>query len=222
VIPTSVASIKPHRSDKENRRFEISSALSTISSPRNTARARRVAHFESASTRMTATGSRITDSVPFNAHNAWERHSLRRGILVTTLASTAGEEMAPKRRKSQSRANFVRKHEHCLRARKGLRWKGTVNSLKRRFLYQKRRTTSAPAPAARTSPVIDAGREGSEFKWLGLNQQQYAGRWVALDGSSLLAVGNSAREVYSAIAGHKGTPLVTYVEKENEPYFAGW
>ncbi|HXJ91880.1 MAG TPA: DUF5678 domain-containing protein [Terriglobia bacterium] len=65
-------------------------------------------------------------------------------------------------------------------------------------------------------------RERSEFRWLAHNGQQYAGRWVALDGDALLAVGDSAREVYAAIAGYAGTPLVTRVEPEDEVYFAGW
>jgi len=65
-------------------------------------------------------------------------------------------------------------------------------------------------------------RQLSELSWLETHREKYAGRWVALDGNTLLAVGNSVREVYAAIAGHKGTPLVTRVERENEPYFAGW
>lgn len=65
-------------------------------------------------------------------------------------------------------------------------------------------------------------RERSEFRWLALNRRQYAGRWVALDGDALLAVGESAREVYANIAGYAGTPLVTRVEPEDEVYFAGW
>ena len=70
--------------------------------------------------------------------------------------------------------------------------------------------------------VNGAERERSEFRWLALNRQRYAGRWVALDGNTLLAVGDSAREVYAAIASHEGTPLVTRVEPEDEVYFAGW
>lgn len=65
-------------------------------------------------------------------------------------------------------------------------------------------------------------RERSEFRWLALNRKQYAGRWVALDGDTLLAVGHSAREVYVAVASYKGIPLVTRVEPEDDAYFAGW
>lgn len=61
-----------------------------------------------------------------------------------------------------------------------------------------------------------------EFEWLAENRERYAGRWVALDGNSLLAVGDSGREVYAAVADHQGTPLVTRVESEEELYFAGW
>jgi hypothetical protein len=65
-------------------------------------------------------------------------------------------------------------------------------------------------------------RERTEFTWLALNRQRYSGRWVALDGDRLLAAGNSAREVYAAIANQRRTPLVTRIEPEDEVYFAGW
>lgn len=38
-----------------------------------------------------------------------------------------------------------------------------------------------------------------ERKWLEENGQEYAGRWVALDGVRLLATGSSASEVYAAL-----------------------
>jgi hypothetical protein len=38
-----------------------------------------------------------------------------------------------------------------------------------------------------------------ERKWLEENGQEYAGRWVALDGDHLLATGSSAREVYATL-----------------------
>ena len=80
-------------------------------------------------------------------------------------------------------------------------------------------------PAASAAPG-GAGNGGErarlEFQWLALNRQRYAGRWVALDGDRLLAVGDSAREVYAAIASHQGVPLVTRVESEDEAHFAGW
>ncbi len=218
-----MVSVNPYRSDKENRRLRMGSALSTISSPRNTARARRMARFESGAARMTVSGSHITGyPVPCNPSNAGGRHSPRRAPLNTKPASTWWAEMALKRRKPRSGAYFAMDPEHSFRPPKGLRWKRTASSFNRRSSYQKWHGIPAPAPIARTSIVIDAEREGSEFRWLAVNQRQYAGRWVALDGNTLLAIGNSAREVYAAIAGHKRTPLVTYVEKENEPYFAGW
>lgn len=71
--------------------------------------------------------------------------------------------------------------------------------------------------------IPDSGeRARTEFRWLAENRERYAGRWVALEGDMLLAVGDSAREVYAAIADREGTPLVTRVEPEEEAYFAGW
>jgi len=79
-----------------------------------------------------------------------------------------------------------------------------------------------PAPAAVGDGAGGAERERTELRWLALNRERYAGRWVALDGDQLLAVGDSAREVYAAIANHRRTPLVTRVEPEDGVYFAGW
>ena len=79
-------------------------------------------------------------------------------------------------------------------------------------------------PEARTRGDASSPAEGelSELRWLALNRQRYAGQWVALEGDALLAVGDSAREVYAAIASHPGTPLVTRVEPEEQVPFAGW
>lgn len=65
-------------------------------------------------------------------------------------------------------------------------------------------------------------RANRELAWLSKNRHLYANRWIALDGDTLLAVGNSAREVYAATAGYDGTPLVIQVEPLEEANFAGW
>jgi antitoxin (DNA-binding transcriptional repressor) of toxin-antitoxin stability system len=79
-----------------------------------------------------------------------------------------------------------------------------------------------PSPAALGDGVNGAEREQAEFRCLALNRERFAGRWVALDGDSLLAVGDSAQEVYAAIANQGRTPLVTRIEPEDELPFAGW
>jgi antitoxin (DNA-binding transcriptional repressor) of toxin-antitoxin stability system len=79
-----------------------------------------------------------------------------------------------------------------------------------------------PAPAAVQDAVNGAERERTEFRWLALNRERYGGRWVALDGDTLLVVGESAQEVYAAIANHRKTSLVTRVEPEDELPFGGW
>ena len=65
-------------------------------------------------------------------------------------------------------------------------------------------------------------RTERELTWLSANRRLYENRWIALDGDALLAVGNSAREVYGAIAGYPGTPLVIEVEPPEGANFAGW
>ncbi|MGH9934839.1 MAG: DUF5678 domain-containing protein [Blastocatellia bacterium] len=66
-------------------------------------------------------------------------------------------------------------------------------------------------------PEEFAAKWGLERRWLEKNSQEYAGRWVALDGDHLLAAGSSAREVYAALkaAGVSGS-LVTRVEHPDD------
>ena len=76
---------------------------------------------------------------------------------------------------------------------------------------------------ARRRAVAEAESTRREFRWLAEHQREYADRWVALDGDTLLAVGNSARDVYSRIPERRGrVPLVTKVERADDVYFAGW
>jgi hypothetical protein len=60
-----------------------------------------------------------------------------------------------------------------------------------------------------------------EAAWLAANRVRYAGRWVALVGGNLLAVGDSARDVFQATRQTTTTPLIIRVDEEALP-FAGW
>jgi hypothetical protein len=82
-----------------------------------------------------------------------------------------------------------------------------------------REDTRPPDPA--TPPIIPpdefAAKWDLERRWLEENSQQYAGRWVALEGDQLLATGSSAREVYAALkAGGISGSLVTRVEHPDD------
>ena len=83
----------------------------------------------------------------------------------------------------------------------------------------KREDPRPPDPAI--PPIIPpeefAAKWELERRWLEENSQQYAGRWVALEGDQLLAAGSSAREVYAALkaAGISGS-LVTRVEHPDD------
>jgi len=61
-----------------------------------------------------------------------------------------------------------------------------------------------------------------ELAWISANRHLYANRWIALHGDTLLAVGDTAREVYRATAGYPGVPLVIQVEPLEGTNFAGW
>ena len=60
-----------------------------------------------------------------------------------------------------------------------------------------------------------------EVQWLTENRKHYAGQWVALVGSSLLASGNSAKSVFDAARIGNDTPTLLRVDIEELP-FAGW
>ena len=85
---------------------------------------------------------------------------------------------------------------------------------------------AAPAPSAAepkstfkfTTP-IDRSRE---FEWLARHRQQYAGKWVALDGYRLVADGGHAKDVVAAARRSGRSPLIHYIEPLDTPLFGGW
>jgi len=212
------------QADDENQCNEKDGrGLPIIALPRNTASARLAARFESGAVRRSTTRGRSTEyRVRCHHEEALERRRPWQEPPIIKLGLRRPEKINPKSYELQTGGNTVLKRETCLRPPKPLRWKRALKTYNRLSVYQKWQTPSSPAPAARADAVNDAARERSEFKWLALNRQLYVGRWVALDGNRLLAVGDSAREVYAAIASHGGTPLVTRVEPGDVVYFAGW
>jgi hypothetical protein len=60
-----------------------------------------------------------------------------------------------------------------------------------------------------------------EMAWLAENSGRYSGQWVALEGSTLLAVGGSARELLSQFGTRPTPPLIIRVKNDERP-FAGW
>ena len=59
------------------------------------------------------------------------------------------------------------------------------------------------------------------LQWLVDNARVYAGQWVALDGSRLIAHGTDARDFYAAAnADGAYLPMVTLVEDPDAPPFA--
>ena len=60
-----------------------------------------------------------------------------------------------------------------------------------------------------------------EMQWLAENRHGFSGQWIALQGERLLAVGATAREVFSQVADQAQPPLVVRVDDDQLP-FAGW
>ena len=62
-----------------------------------------------------------------------------------------------------------------------------------------------------------------EMQWVEAHREQYAGRWVALDGETLISHGPNAKEVFEE-ADRSGVerPLVIQIEPQDTLPFAGW
>jgi hypothetical protein len=62
-----------------------------------------------------------------------------------------------------------------------------------------------------------------ESNWVERHRDKYLGRWVALEGDTLIAHGANAREVYLAArqAGIAG-PYLVHVTPKADPYIGGW
>ena len=60
-----------------------------------------------------------------------------------------------------------------------------------------------------------------ETKWLAANRHRFPGQWIALKGEHLLAVGATAKEVFSKVDSEPEPPLVIRIEGDDLP-FAGW
>ncbi len=86
---------------------------------------------------------------------------------------------------------------------------------------QVRRTIPIPPIIAAIGRAVGEKTE-RELAWISANRHLYANRWIALHGDTLLAVGDTAREVYRATAGYPGVPLVIQVEPLEGTNFAGW
>jgi hypothetical protein len=64
-------------------------------------------------------------------------------------------------------------------------------------------------------------RHRDALRWLDENRKAFAGQWVALSGSNLLAAGQDAKEVYKQVSGKQPPALIVKVEGEELP-FGGW
>ncbi len=79
--------------------------------------------------------------------------------------------------------------------------------------------STLPRILARNLPVKDRSREN---EWLAEHRDEYDGKYVALDGDRLIAVGDSYKEV-ATVARGAGVPdaLLLYVEGSNHPPYVG-
>jgi hypothetical protein len=80
-----------------------------------------------------------------------------------------------------------------------------------------------PLPAA-VSAGADMSTSGvREQEWVRSHWREYVGRWVALDGSRLVAEAPGAREVFEkARAAGVRSPFLVHVTEPSELPFGGW
>lgn len=72
--------------------------------------------------------------------------------------------------------------------------------------------TAGPCPV-RSSPIpVGGGRRARELRWIDKNRASYKGKWVVVEGDTLIASGDEAVQVYRE-ARERGieTPFVVYV-----------
>ena len=73
------------------------------------------------------------------------------------------------------------------------------------------------------TPVTAVNERREEFQWLAKKSGPYAGQWVALDGSRLVAHGDELAAVRAAArAAGVERPLLTHLPPEGELLFGGW
>lgn len=80
----------------------------------------------------------------------------------------------------------------------------------------------APAPLSwETNEPINERSE--ELRWLAEQSEAYAGQWVALDGSKLIAHGNKLAAVSEeARSSGVAQPFFARVPKDKDTPFGGW
>ena len=62
-----------------------------------------------------------------------------------------------------------------------------------------------------------------EFQWLKEHKHEHAGKWVAVEGDTLVSVGDNAKEVYAAArAAGVRAPLVDFISPIDDLPFGGW
>jgi Family of unknown function (DUF5678) len=104
--------------------------------------------------------------------------------------------------------------------RRGLGKNEYVRAMLEENLKQTTPQRQPPFPAkiiATDLPVRDRSRE---YAWLEQHRDEYDGKYVALEGDSLVAVGGGAKEVATKARelGVQGA-LIVYVEGRNQPRF---
>lgn len=88
---------------------------------------------------------------------------------------------------------------------------------------QLREVLDAEAGRTETVPPIQPRDREREQQWIIAHRDEYLGQWVVVEGDSLIAHGNDAREVYNA-AREAGIsiPFVVRIEPYAEPSMGGW
>ena len=92
-----------------------------------------------------------------------------------------------------------------------------------RFLEDEAARDSAGASQPIADPQSAARTRAQHMAWLKAHREEYAGRYVALDGDRLVGSGATIREAHD-MARRSGIehPFLTHISSANDAPFGGW
>jgi hypothetical protein len=113
-------------------------------------------------------------------------------------------------------------YQNVLSPHRAFEWSVARYTQDRAFDYARDRLLlSAPDEPDKSRPPV--AKFMVEQQWVETHRNEFAGKWVALEGERLLASGDSAKTVFRlALDTGAQRPLVLKVEPSNQPPFAGW
>ncbi|HKF56785.1 MAG TPA: DUF5678 domain-containing protein [Blastocatellia bacterium] len=92
-----------------------------------------------------------------------------------------------------------------------------------RFLEEDAARDLSPRGAEPCSEPVNDQKRARRLAWLKAHREEYAGRYVALDGDRLVGSGATIREAHDeAISRGVAHPFLTHISSASDAPFGGW